>query len=455
MIDDEPLADGVSRTHLLLAHLGLIEDLGNANRWLAQNHVHIAVGSDACRSTSAQAAVMTAVTLAARASLRVHVSLEEPDAEVTSGHLRGLRIADALRRLGATDNRATLGAHCLLIGAATAPDNGSTARLQVTWKGWTAALRPAGTRLADDEDNILAAIAAAALSISEIFHGLLGNLEAGWRDVTLSLWDPTTTDPLRADGPPLQYLPAQWLIVGLGHLGQAAAWCLSHLPYADDSGELWLVDDDVASRSNVSTGVLTDPAAAIAGTRKTRLVESCLNQAGRVTRLWEARLPASYRYEVGHPQLALIGVDNAQTRLSLSQVGWPLCIDAGLGSTPSSFSSFGIHVFPGKKNSADIEAWRETAARIQPSKLPRAFERLVEKEVTDQCGAVVLAGRVVAAAFVGVLASCFAIAEPLRSIHGGLGVDSLAFELHGTQQRTAISNRHPPRLSLLPITVAR
>lgn len=447
MTAPEPFAaNEVSRTHLLLAHLNLVNELGNADTWLRHNHVDVIVGAAACRSSSAQAAAMTAVTLASRASLTIHAALEDPEAEVLHGHLRGMRLADALSHLGALDGGVTPSARCLLLGEPVPPDGGGLLCLQATWQGWVAALRSPGIRLAEDDDNVLAAITAAALAVSELFHGLLGNLEAGWREVTCSLWDPLSLEPCAATGPALNFLPLRWALVGLGHLGQAAAWCISHLPYEEGRGELWLIDDDTASASNVSTGVMTEPGDATARTRKTRLVGSCLERSGRPTRLWESRLPVSYRHEIGHPDVALIGVDNARTRLALSDVDWPLCVDTGLGSTPSSFSSFALHVFPGAYPSSRVASWQGKATPIDEGNLSPAFEHLIAQSTVDRCGAVLLAGRVVAAAFVGVMASCFAVAEPLRRIHGGQGVDVLTLELQGVRPRGATATGKSARI---------
>ena len=86
-------------------------------------------------------------------------------------------------------------------------------------------------------------VSAAALAVSDIFHYVVGHDDAGWRAVTLSLWDPLATDAERAVGTTLTRLPDQWMLVGLGHLGQAYAWCIGYLPPREREGKIWLCDD--------------------------------------------------------------------------------------------------------------------------------------------------------------------------------------------------------------------
>ena len=291
---------------------------------------------------------------------------------------------------------------------------------------------------------ILAAIAAGALGVSEAFHCFLGHLDAGWRPVSVSLWDPFASRPQEAIGPKLTHLPDEWMLVGLGHLGQAYAWCLGFLPYAPGQGSVWLVDDDYASAANVSTGVLTSPSDAGPDPRlKTRICSRWLEDAGLRTRLLEWRLPESYHWEPGYPGVALIGVDNFGLRRRLSQIAWPLCVDAGLGSAATSFAAMSLHSFPGQLQSSDVVAWSGAAI---PAVLPPALAEL-EGTATDQCGVVMLAGQAVGAAFVGTIAGCLVVAEPLRRIAGGAALDALTVSLDLPSPRGACSlNPQPLRI---------
>jgi hypothetical protein len=78
--------------------------------------------------------------------------------------------------------------------------------------------------------------------------------DVGWRTITLNLWQPGTD----IDRPTLTHAPAAWWLVGLGHLGQAYAWALSWLPYADPTKiEIVLQDTQRVVKANHSTGLLT------------------------------------------------------------------------------------------------------------------------------------------------------------------------------------------------------
>jgi hypothetical protein len=436
-LDIQDLVDRTSRTHLLLAHLGIIEQLKAAGSWLGRRTIHLEVGADACEDEFAQAAAFTIVTLARRASIPVSVSLAHSESRTLTRVFHDELFVGTLERLGAVSHDPIEGSVILGIGTVTAGVSApeELPRLQITWDGWVGAVRPLGDRLAERPGCILAAVAAAALAVSEVFQHLLGHLDAGWRPVTVSLWEPTSVEPARAVGPVLARLPDQWFIVGLGHLGQAYAWCVALLPYARGEGEVWLSDDDVATEANISTGVITrhkditDPPQ-----RKTRLVDAFVSSAGRTTRMIECRLPSSYRWEPTHPDVALIGVDNLGQRLRLSEIGWPLCIDAGLGSGPTSFASMSLHIFPGTISSRRVAAWQANGNDLPD--VPPAIRSLANSGL-DTCGLVTLAGQAVGAAFVGMIAACFAVTEPIRRLHGSPGLNGLGLSLDHPQPRGA------------------
>jgi hypothetical protein len=451
----QQLSDTISRTNLLLARRGLLTDLTAAGQWFALRGVHIDVGADACQTPSGQAAALTAVTLARRAGLPVTANAIAGDSPVHTGPWRNWKLSAALTELGAIIAAAGQTKTVVTIGDALAPP--ADVRLQVSWDAWIASVRPDGVRLAERDGCALAPIAAAALAVSEIFHHHIGHLDAAYRPVALSLWHPLSPTPETAPGPALARLPNAWMLVGLGHLGQANAWCLSNLPYADGRGELWLVDDDLAAPANISTGVLTTASDVVAGPvgtarRKTRIVAAAAERAGRPTRLVEQRLPSTYRYEPGQADIALIGVDNIDLRRRLTDFGWPLCVDAGLGAGPSSFDTISIHTFPSDTCSRDIQAWqqpRRSAVDVDVA----AFDALLAAGL-DQCGVVMLAGQAVAAAFVGMLAACLTVAEVLRRTCGAAGLDALSTSLDIPSPRGASARPGIYRGQLVPIDAA-
>lgn len=185
----QQLVDTTSRTHLLLARTGAVETLEQAQHHLAQHRVLIRVGAAACTDPFGQAALLT-TTLACRASLTVTVDFDDPAAAVLIGPWRRQRLIETAHTLGAftaTASDPTPAPVRISIGQPSPPATAAThLDLQVTWDGWIAAIRPAGVRLPERHGTIMAAVAAAAFAVSEVFHQLTGHLDAGWRDLTYS-----------------------------------------------------------------------------------------------------------------------------------------------------------------------------------------------------------------------------------------------------------------------------
>jgi hypothetical protein len=429
------ISDSTSRTHLLLAHLGIIDSLDGLNTW--HFDLHLEVGEDACANEFAQSAALTTVTLAVRAECTVSFSLADQNCKLIfrAKSSPSEKFADKLSSLGATFRAPSFGAFVIGIGEVPIRQGSSAPQIQLTWDGWVGAIRPLGIRLSERPGCILSAILAAAIGVSEAFHYFIGHLDAGWRELTLSLWDPLALDPLLDVGPQLTYWPDKWTLVGLGHIGQANAWCISALPYSPGECEIFLIDDDSITQANLSTGVFTSDSDVITPPlRKTRMMSRVLEQWDIRTRMIEVRLPESFVWNTDHPETALIGVDNLELRRRLSDIDWPLCVDVGLGSTPSSFASLSIHVFPGPQLSSQVRSWNAEAKRLNVEDLGLAFEEMLRK-TGDTCGVLMLAERAVATAFVGMTAACLAVAEPLRRLNGGIGIGALGLVLDTLKSR--------------------
>ena len=89
------------------------------------------------------------------------------------------------------------------------------------------------------------------------------------------------------DGPPPQWVPAAWWLVGLGHPGQANAWVLAWLGLPAGT-EITLQDDGVLSDANHSTGILTQEHPVLE--RKTRQAARSLEAIGLTTRVGVGRV---------------------------------------------------------------------------------------------------------------------------------------------------------------------
>jgi hypothetical protein len=434
--------DGVHRTVLLAAHDGTQPTLDAAIAAHNRTGIVICADTQTCRDTSGQAAILTAVVTARRAFGTVTVHAEDPAAILTTGIFKSQTVATAVASQGArllpaapADGVDEAWPILLLGPGASVPPGKHLAALRASWRGWAARVAPA--RLPGETAGtacVLAAIAAAALGVSEAFGAVRSapGSDAGYRDIYLNLWIPG--DGHQDNGPHLSHAPAAWWLVGLGHLGQASAWVISWLAYTDPSGiEAVLQDTDRTTPANYSTGVLTPEGSG--GVPKTRLTAAALENAGLTTRIIERRVGGDFRAAPGERHVALLGVDNLPTRRLTSGAGWALAIDTGLGDQPGNFDSILIHRFPGSRCSDEIPAWQPREPNAVTIPQTAAFADLQEHH--DPCGVTELAGKAVGAAFVGVTAACLAIAEALRELHGGTGHDTLLLSLTTTTARTS------------------
>ncbi len=133
---------------------------------------------------------------------------------------------------------------------------------RLCWSGWRGGVTPARLgKMPTEESAIpLASSIAAAACIAEAFAYHAGDHPmAGRRSAGMSLWMPGR-DWLDEDSsePKLSYLPSRLWLIGMGNLGQAFAWLLAALPYADRQVvEFVLQDFDCLAISNDSTSLLS------------------------------------------------------------------------------------------------------------------------------------------------------------------------------------------------------
>jgi hypothetical protein len=431
-----PDLDRLDRTVLIAVHDGTAPTIEAAEAAHAATGVVLVADDDVCTSTNGQAAVLTAVTTAIRAFGNVETVLANPHARVSAGLSRGNRLSTAIEAGGArliTPEAASTACSSwptVLIGATTA----APARpldcapvLRAHWTGWITTVEPALTptpSAATDNTCVLSAVAAGALGISEAFNVVLARdgSDAGYRRITLNLWNLGSSE----DGPVFRFAPAQWWLVGLGHLGQAYSWVLSWLDYEQPSQvQVVLQDTDRLTPANYSTGMLTPDVPDDAP--KTRTVAAALDSIGYDTRIIERRLDGSMTVSPADMHVALLGVDNLAARRLISAIGWRLAIDAGLGTGPTDFSSIMVRRFPGATASKDVAGWAESVSASTVIPNSPAFEDLRRR--TDTCGLVELAGKAVGASFVGAVAATLVVSEAIRELHGGHGADITTISL--------------------------
>ena len=329
--------------------------------------------------------------------------------------------------------------------------------LRVTWDMWVAHVDVAGVRMRERGNVVLAPVAAAALAVTECFKRALGTQEACYRRRSLNLWQPDlpfkVADHLDMNsdalGPDLAYLPQSVWLVGLGHLGQAFAWCWRLLPYADRAACQVLVQDfDTVNAANRSTGMFIRTEDV--GKLKSRVTSAALERAGFDTRIVERRLLPETRRDDVEPALALVGVDKVAPRRVISDVGWTFAVDVGLGAGPIDFTGISIHGFAGTTSSHEVAAWQSVHSddRAARARTQDAYRNAVERGA-DSCGMVQVSETAVAAPFVGVVAACLGLAEPLRVLHGQEPHLTLTFDSGRGAVPRATKGAGRPRIAYL------
>lgn len=398
-----------------------------------QHRIVLKCGADVAQSRTLQLAVLTAANIASRcfpgapqfsldAGLADAPLLVWPQLKTTFGA--------ALTEIVAVDNLAETGdadeaRHILLFGTATA----ARAALRVTFDGWVAKAGPAEKveRLQEREFCALAGILAGALAISEVFLSFAGlNIEAARRIVGLSLWRPDLppSDP-DAIGVPVQFLPSELWVLGLGHVGNAYLWALAALPYANPAvAQIYLNDFDVVEPENFDTGMIFGRGNA--DILKTRICDKWLERRGFRTRLIERAFDSNFRCRTARPQieprLALCGFDSNPARRDLATANFLRVMESGLGGTKDNFDTISFHTLPNPRSPAEL--WPDLS-RDEQARQQEHFDRVARENPAyaelggDVCGRAELAGKSVAVPFVGATAATLVLAEVLRLLHGG------------------------------------
>jgi hypothetical protein len=387
----------------------------------------IYVDASIASSREEQIALLTLVNVARRSFLGGVDVVGLPDAKpmtrLTRARSLSRAVADYKGRVVAQANPAWPAA---ILGGRSKPET-KLPVWRLRWSGWRGGVLPAdaGDTRPNDAAIALAPVLAAACCAAEAFawHAK-DHVMAGHRPLGLSVWNPCA-DWLEPDGtePALAWLPSSLWLIGLGNLGQAFAWVLAALPYADPKMvKLLLQDDDRLAKSNDSTSLLSF--VRDVGHRKARKVGAWLDARGFDTYLLESRFGKWTTRTADDPAVALCGVDNPIARAALDSPGFGLVVEAGLGAGPEAFRSLSMHTFPSSRRAADIWSKDIGAATANVEDMP-AY-RAMKTAGAEACGLTQLASRTVGVPFVGLIAGVLVIAELLRRLHGGIALELAA-----------------------------
>jgi hypothetical protein len=323
--------------------------------------VTLVCGRDVAGSYVLQLAVLTAAGLANRcfpSAVRIAVDQRLTDAPCLLWPVLGLTFGQALAGLvGKTalvgPDSHEQGARAVVFGDAVAPKGA----LRATFDGWIAKTGPAVDveRLPERDFCSLSGVLTAALAVAELFFSFAEiSIEAGRRPVALSLWRPDlgASDP-SALGVPIQFLPGDLWVLGLGHLGSAYLWSIATLPYANpDAMEIFLNDFDRVGSENLDTGLIfTD---GDVRQYKTRACAAWLERRGFRTRLVERLFDEHFRCRSDEPRLALCGFDSNPARRHLATADFLRVVESGLGGTAQNFDTIAVHTLPNPRTPEEL-----------------------------------------------------------------------------------------------------
>lgn len=387
-------------------------------------------------TSAAQSALLTVVALGRRVFLggvSVSGDLDQPLSTPLS---LGGTLGNAVLKLGAHVGSPDSTLPTITIGA-TDGKRLADFHVALIYAGWRGGVVPIElSTTANQSVMALSPMLSAALAVNEAYAFLTGDRIAGRGSIGLSLWDLHNRDWMSegSDGPALRYLPNRLWLIGLGHLGQAYLWALGLLPYADPSEvELVLQDVDRVTVSTESTSVLTD--GSMQGRYKTRIAAEWAERRGFNTLLHERLFDEHHRRQRDEPRVALCGLDNADGRRALDQVGFDFVVEAGLGRDHRNFQTMRLHTLPGSRSAQEIWAPVSKAAQVETAP---AYGELLKSGRLDQCGVTLLAGKAVGAPFVGAIAACLAVSEILRLLAGGSISELVDLDLRAVDYRLVV-----------------
>lgn len=384
--------------------------------------VGVKISHEGCENALAQTALATFVNAAQRVFLGgVFVELPLRDAPCLSPLLLARTLGDAMEDLGADISEIPVDAPTLLIGDLCPSGR---PEIRAFFSGWSGGIVPSGDESATDADAIsLTAVLSASLAASEMFRFYSGEAaQFGSSRVGLSLHDPGAPWDVPVICGSVFAPDALWLL-GLGHLGQAYAWSLASIPFAERKPRLMLQDAGLIEDANLSTSVLTFEKDL--GKLKTRTVATWLEARGFDTRITERLFTGDSLVQLGEPRILLGGVDNVEARQAVEDPGFDLIVDAGLSPLGKSYDWLTIKTFTGTGRARTV--FSEPTRGTQASALEIAAYRSLG---LDECGVNELAGVAVGVPFVGLAASTLVLSEVIRALHGKPLTTSMAGRVH-------------------------
>ena len=231
-----------------------------------------------------------------------------------------------------------------------------------------------------------------------------------------------------------------YALLGLGHLGQAYLWGLGLLPYSDAASlSLVLQDIDIITPSSESTSILT---ASRAHWRKEnpRDVRFWAERRGFTTIIHERLFDGNFTRQPDEPSLALCGLDNGLGRRAPSiKSALDFTAEAGLAAATATFARSGCTRSQLQSQPPSYGKQKNPEKNVEER---LAYQKMLKDGNLDKCGITLLAGKAVGAPFVGAVASCLALSEVLRLLHGGPIYQVVDIDLQSLEHRSAVPHSH-------------
>lgn len=311
----------------------------------------------------------------------------------------------------------------------------SSAKLYCWADGWVAAVGPTSPPQEILQGNELSGALSGSMAVTEAFRmTALGDLLAGKRTQRLSPLTPQMPD---SSGIELTLLPSAMWVLGLGNLGQALLWVLGLLPYADPFAvHLVLQDMDCCAPENQDTQILTEPQ--WLGRKKARAAAEWAEACGFQTVVSELPFCQKTMREPSQPGLALVGVDNVETRrfAARNDAGFDLVLDGGLGATVPEIFDIRLHGFPGSREPS--QAWPAISSAVgEAPEFGPALAKLITQGRLDHCGALSIAGQSVGIPSTAIAAATIQIAQACRAICDARFCDFVDVSLSNTSRSVA------------------
>ena len=314
--------------HRLMKHAidsGAADSVAAAEEMFRGYRLAVEIDGEAAANPVDQAALLTTVAVGRRVFLGGVCVAGELGVPLSVPLPVGDTLRDAVVALGGEAGAPERMIPTVVVGGAPAERRGGFC-VRTAAAGWRGGIMPihSEVEVADGPLMPLAGMLAGALAVNEAYLHVSGGAVAGRRVVGISLWEPHKDCDWvseRREEPDLAYLPSALWLIGLGHLGQAYLWALGLLPYGEPADvSLVLQDVDIVTSSTESTSILTDRG--MVGRKKTRVMAEWAESRGFATSIHERMFDAGFRRRAGdEPAVALCGLDNAEGRRALDQVG--------------------------------------------------------------------------------------------------------------------------------------